>query len=47
MKRQRSNPVNGSHAHVVLLSCGGVGNREIAQLVGVVREIIHRFNRGD
>jgi transposase len=50
MKRERSNHVNSSHARIILLSCGRVCNREIAQLVGYsarwVREIIHRFNRG-
>jgi transposase len=49
MKRQRMNHVNVSHARVILLSSGGVGNREIARLVGYtadwVRQIIHRFNR--
>lgn len=49
MKRQRVNHVNSCHARVILLSSGGVCNREIARLVGYtprwVREIIHRFNR--
>ncbi len=50
MKRQRKNQVNSCHARVILLSAGGVCNREIAERVGYtarwVREIIHRFNRG-
>jgi len=33
MKRQRSNHVNASHARIILLSSGGVRNREIAQRV--------------
>lgn len=49
MKRQRMNHVNVSHARIILLSSGGVGNREIAQRVGYtadwVRKIIHRFNQ--
>ena len=49
-KRGRTNQVNGSRARVILLSSGGVGNREIAQRVGYssqwVRIIIHRFNAG-
>ncbi len=49
MKRQRTNHVNACHARVILLSAGGVGNREIARLVGYtadwVRKIIHRFNQ--
>ncbi len=48
MKRQRSNHTNASHARVILLSSGGVSNREIARLVDYtenwVRKIIHRFN---
>ena len=50
MKRQRSNPVNASHARVILFSSGRIANREIARLVGYtpqwVRRIIHRFNDG-
>jgi len=50
MKRQRANAVNQTHARIILLSSGGVCNREIARLVERtarwVREIIHRFNRG-
>lgn len=48
MKRQRTNQVNSAHARVILLSSGGVCNREIAVRVGYtadwVRKIIHRFN---
>ncbi len=48
MKRQRRNHVNVSHARIILLSSGGVCNRELAERVGVtahwVRKIIHRFN---
>ena len=50
MKRQRTNQVNSSHARIVLLSSGGVGNKDIAERVDRspqwVRQIIHRFNRG-
>lgn len=50
MKRQLSNVPNGRHARIILLSTGGVGNREIALRVGVtaawVRRIIHRWNQG-
>jgi transposase len=49
MKRQRMNQVNSKHARVILLSSGGVGNREIALRVDYspewVRKIIHRFNQ--
>jgi transposase len=48
MKRQLSNQVNSSHARIILLSSGGVANREIAKQVDRtpqwVRQIIHRFN---
>ncbi len=48
MKRQRRNHVNVSHARIILLSSGGVCNRELAERVGVtahwVRKIIHRLN---
>jgi len=48
MKRQLSNQVNSRHARIVLLSTGGVQNREIARLADCtpqwVRIIIHRFN---
>lgn len=48
LKRQRSNHVNASHARIILLSSGRIGNRELARLVGYtpqwVRQIIHRFN---
>jgi len=50
MKRQLSNQVNSSHARIILLSSGGVANREIAERVDRtpqwVRQIIHRFNHG-
>lgn len=49
MKRQLLNRVNSRHARVILLSSGGVCNREIAFLVDYtsewVRKIIHRFNQ--
>lgn len=48
MKRQRTNQVNCSHARIILLSSGGVCNRQIAEQVDRsvpwVRKIIHRFN---
>jgi transposase len=50
MKRQLSNAVNCRHARIVLLSRGGVANRDIAVRAGCtpqwVRKIIHRFNSG-
>ncbi len=50
MKRQLTNAVNSRHARIILLSRGGVGNREVAQGSGCtaawVREVIHRFNIG-
>lgn len=50
LKRQLTNHVNCSHARIILLSSGRVGNREIAVRVGCtpqwVRQIIHRFNHG-
>lgn len=50
LKRQLSNQVNSRHARIILLSSGGVGNREIAERAGCtpqwVRVIIHRFNEG-
>jgi transposase len=50
LKRQATNQVNSSHARIILLSSGGVANREIARQVDRtpqwVRQIIHRFNRG-
>lgn len=49
LKRQATNQVNSTHARIILLSAGGVSNRQIAQLVDRtpqwVRQIIHRFNR--
>ena len=49
MKRQRVNHVNNAHARVILLSSGGVRNREIAERTGYcpdsVRRIVHRFNQ--
>jgi len=48
MKRQHANTVNSLHARVVLLSRGGLRNRDIAERVDCssqwVRTIIHRFN---
>ena len=50
MKRQRTNQVNSAHARIILLSSGGVRNREIAEWVDRspqwVRKSIHRFNAG-
>lgn len=49
-KRGRINQVNSCRARIVLLSSGGISNKEIAQRVGYtpqwVRIIIHRFNAG-
>jgi len=49
MKRLLLNQVNSKHAKVILLSSGGVCNREIALRVDYsptwVRQIVHRFNR--
>src|SRR5215210_1274671 len=48
LKRQKGNAVNGRHARIVLLSRGGVRNKDIAQRCDCtpqwVRVIIHRFN---
>jgi transposase len=48
LKRQRANAVNGRHAGIVLLSRGGLRNRDIARQVGCtpqwVRTVVHRFN---
>lgn len=48
LKRQKANAVNSRHARIVLLSRGGVPNRDIAAQVDCspqwVRQIIHRFN---
>lgn len=48
LKRQKSNAVNSRHARIVLLSRGGVKNRDIGQRCDCtpqwVRIIIHRFN---
>jgi len=50
MKRQLTNSVNCLHARIILLSRGGLDNRQIALGCGCtptwVRQIIHRFNRG-
>lgn len=50
MKRQMASAVNSRHARIILLSTGGVGNREIAERAGCtptwVRKIIHYFNDG-
>jgi transposase len=49
MKRQLANHVNSRHARIILLSRGGVRNREIAVCTDCtpqwVRVIIHRFNK--
>jgi len=48
MKRQLTNSVNRLHARIILLSRGGLNNRQIASDCGCtptwVRQIIHRFN---
>src|SRR5262245_11123290 len=48
LKRQRTNAVNSRHARIVLLSRGGLCNRDIAARAGCspqwVRRVIHRFN---
>jgi len=48
MKRQLANQVNSRHARIILLSTGGVRNRDIATLADCtpqwVRIILHRFN---
>ena len=48
LKRQKDNAVNSSHARIVLLSRGGVNNRDIGQRCDCTlpwaRVIIHRFN---
>ena len=50
MKQERANGVNSRHAQVILLSRGGLRNREIAERAGYtptwVRKIICRFNTG-
>jgi hypothetical protein len=50
MKRQLTNSVNCLHARIILLSHGGLDNRQIASGCSCtpiwVRQIIHRFNRG-
>jgi transposase len=50
MERQLANAVNCRHARIILLSRGGVRNRQIAERCGCtaawVRRIIHRFNDG-
>lgn len=49
MKRRMLNQVSSKHARVILLSSGGVCNREIAFRLDYsttwVRQIIHRFNQ--
>lgn len=49
MKRQLTNQVNSRHARIILLSRGGVRNREIAARTDCtpqwVRTILHRFNK--
>lgn len=48
LRRQLSNAVNSRRARIIVLSQGGVCNREIAKRLGLstqwVRKIIHRFN---
>jgi transposase len=48
LKRQKANAVNSRHARIVLLSRGGMANRDIAARVDCspqwVRKVIHRFN---
>jgi transposase len=50
MKRQLVNAVNSRHARILLLSRGGLTNRDIARQSGCtpvwVRKIVHRFNAG-
>jgi transposase len=50
MKRQLTNAVNCRHARIILLSRGGLSNRQIAERCGCtptwVRQVIHRFNAG-
>jgi len=50
MKRQLVNSVNRLHARIILLSCGGNKNAQIAEQCGCsptwVRKIVHRFNAG-
>jgi transposase len=50
MKRQLANAVNCRRARIILLSRGGLRNRQIAERCGCtptwVRQIIHRFNAG-
>ena len=47
-KRQRTNATNTCRARIVLLSRGGMSNREIAERVDRIacwaRTVIHRFN---
>src|SRR5262249_32737505 len=48
LKRQKTNAVNSRHARIILLSRGGVANRDIASRCDCtpqwVRQILHRFN---
>ncbi len=48
LKRQKGNAVNSRHARIVLLSVGGMANRDIALRADcspqAVRQVIHRFN---
>jgi transposase len=50
MKRQSTNLVNARHARIILLSRGGLSNRQIGEQVDCtaawVRKILHRFNAG-
>jgi predicted ArsR family transcriptional regulator len=42
LKRQRTNAVNAGHARVILLSHGGVRNREIANRLGITAQWVRR-----
>jgi transposase len=48
LKNQKRNAVNARHARMILLSAGGMANRDIATLADCtarwVRQVIHRFN---
>jgi hypothetical protein len=48
LKRQKANAVNSRHARIILLSRGGIRNRDIATRCDCtpqwVRRVIHRFN---
>lgn len=48
LKKQQRNAVNSRHARIILLSAGGLANRDIATMADCtarwVRQVIHRFN---